>query len=476
MSAPLRVALVHYHLRPGGVTTVLRHAAAALAERGAACVVLAGAPPSAPAWPAPVVPVPGLDYGGTDSPEALRAALARAAQGALGAAPDVWYVHNHALGRNRALPGAVRLLADAGAALLLQPHDFAEDGRPAFYRDLLAAAGSPASLARLAYPVGPRVHYAALTRSLAALLSRAGAPPEVVHHLPNPVLLDGPPPGPPRGHGHHLYPTRAIRRKNLGEFLLWSAVAPACSRWAVTLAPRSAADAAPYAEWVAFARGHRLPVDFEVGAGGGRTLAELLGDADVIHSCSVAEGFGLAFLEPWLADRPVLGRDLPEVTADFRVAGVHLDHLYARLDVPLGWAGGRDAFAGALAAGLRDARAAYGRATAPADVAAAFDAAVRGDAVDFGCLDEPLQQRVIRHLLDAPADWHAAAPAAVSAPAIEANRLAISSAFGAAACGDRLLAACHAAAGARSGPCASLDGKFLLDHFLQPQRFRLLRS
>ena len=475
MSAPLRVALVHYHLRPGGVTTVLRHAAAALVERGAACVVLAGAPPSAPAWPAPVVPVPGLDYGGTDSPEALRAALARAAQGALGAAPDVWYVHNHALGRNRALPGAVRLLADAGAALLLQPHDFAEDGRPGFYRDLLADAGSPASLARVAYPVSPRVHYAALTHAAAGLLRRAGAPPSSVHHLPNPAVLDGPVPPPPPARGVHLYPTRAIRRKNLGEFLLWSALAPPHERWGVTLAPRSAADAAIYGDWVAFARAQRLPVEFELGTRSGSTLAGLLGAADDACTCSVAEGFGLAYLEPWLAGRPVFGRDLPEVTAAFRAAGIALDHLYERLDVPVAWVGG-DALAAAVAAGLRSARTAYGRATASPEVDEALDAAVRGGGVDFGCLDEALQRRVLARALIAPGGWRPPVWPALGAQAVADRRAAIEQAYGPAACGDRLLAACRAAAGGPSGACAALDGEVLLDFFLQPRRFRLLRS
>ena len=45
---------------------------------------------------------------------------------------------------------------------------------------------------------------------------------------------------------------------------------------------------------------------------------------------------------------------------------------------------------------------AYGRALRPADVDSAIHAATDGDRVDFGRLDEDLQEQVIRRLLDAP--------------------------------------------------------------------------
>ena len=61
--APLRIALVHYHLRPGGVTTVLSRTLAALRDHAVQCVVLSGEACEDPAtWPAPVRVVPGLGY------------------------------------------------------------------------------------------------------------------------------------------------------------------------------------------------------------------------------------------------------------------------------------------------------------------------------------------------------------------------------------------------------------------------------
>ncbi len=59
----------------------------------------------------------------------------------------------------------------------------------------------------------------------------------------------------------------------------------------------------------------------------------LLTAAHALVTTSVAEGFGLAFLEPWLANRPLFGRKLPEVTEGNKKAGVNLASLYTRLDV-----------------------------------------------------------------------------------------------------------------------------------------------
>jgi glycosyltransferase involved in cell wall biosynthesis len=38
------------------------------------------------------------------------------------------------------------------------------------------------------------------------------------------------------------------------------------------------------------------------------------------------------FVEGWLCGKPVLGRDIPDVTRDFLGAGMKLDHLYRKFD------------------------------------------------------------------------------------------------------------------------------------------------
>jgi glycosyltransferase involved in cell wall biosynthesis len=50
---------------------------------------------------------------------------------------------------------------------------------------------------------------------------------------------------------------------------------------------------------------------------------------------SVVEGFGLAYHEGWLCRRPVIGRKIPEIVADFEANGLNFDHAYERLAVSL---------------------------------------------------------------------------------------------------------------------------------------------
>jgi hypothetical protein len=123
----MRVALVHYHLAPGGVTTVLRSASHALTAAGIPHVVLTGEN------------VAGLGYlaqAGSLSATTLADQLRKAAEEALGAAPNIWHFHNHSLGKNCLFPDLVHHFATTGERLLLQIHDLAEHGRPANYSQI----------------------------------------------------------------------------------------------------------------------------------------------------------------------------------------------------------------------------------------------------------------------------------------------------------------------------------------------------
>ncbi|MBN2210243.1 MAG: hypothetical protein JW709_02500, partial [Sedimentisphaerales bacterium] len=46
---------------------------------------------------------------------------------------------------------------------------------------------------------------------------------------------------------------------------------------------------------------------------------------------------GYVFHEPWLAGKPLLGRNIPEITSDFVKSGLQISHLYDRLLIPLTW-------------------------------------------------------------------------------------------------------------------------------------------
>ncbi len=491
MSEVLHVAIVHYHLRPGGVTQVIRNAADSLSGRPFRCAILAGGPPS---FGSPVAAcirvVESLNYSpdaATCTPEALVERMEKAAVEALGREPDLWHIHNHSIGKNPSFSMAAALLAQRNKRLLLQIHDFPEDGRPDNYRALLrhVGGGDPAALGARLYPQGGRVHYAVLNARDREFMARAGVDASRLHLLPNPVNVPGgsAPPAPAGalpGRRLFLYPTRAIRRKNVGEFLLWAAAGGDDDRFACTLAPTSPADLASYERWVGVARELRLPVEFEAGRNGRASFAALLQSAHAVVTTSIGEGFGLVFLEPWLFDRPLVGRNLPEMTAGFKREGLRLDGLYERLLVPLDWAGG-DVFRRKIEEGLTRMLAGYGRGTTADAVDRAWRVAVAGDAVDFGRLDEELQERVIRRAVKerkCPAHLRPAqlTPGAYRTESLKENARLTRERYGLGAYADRLAAIYWAVASAGVGGASALRSERLLDEFLAPERFFLLRT
>jgi len=403
----MRIAIVHFHLQTGGVTRVIEHACDALRIGGHQVVVISGEPPQSPRpLAAQVEVVPALAYEERRErigPVALRNALEQAAARALGGLPDLWHVHNHCLGKNLALPGALCALAEQRQRLLLQPHDFAEDGRPALYRRMLETVGDQDSavLSAQIYPLAPQIHYATLNARDHQFLASAGVPARQLHRLPNAVTLADPPSlhadGTTSGQRRWLYPTRAIRRKNLGELLLWAALASPDERFATTQAPQNPLERPIYRRWLALANELALPFDPELGA---RTadFGALLASSHALMTTSVGEGFGLAFLEPWLIGRPLAGRDLPEITCDFTADGIDLSGLYRRLPVPLEWVDAH-ALRQRLEQALAAAASAYGRGREVDDLERAWGAAVdTAGRIDFGRLDEEAQEQVLRQI------------------------------------------------------------------------------
>ncbi len=172
----------------------------------------------------------------------------------------------------------------------------------------------------------------------------------------------------------------------------------------ITLAPINPWEQPSYTRWKDLAAALRLPCLFEVGGEHGLDFAENLRAADLILTTSVAEGFGLVFLETWLAGRPLVGRDLPEITADFRAAGIRLDGLGAHLLVPVDWLGEStfcDSFGAAYGQVLRD----YGLPVPPQEqLAAKARRLVRNGLVDFAFLPGVMQESLITRLAAAQAD------------------------------------------------------------------------
>ncbi len=361
----MNVIILHCHFERGGVTQVVENQIRSL--RDAADVdriVLVSGQRTAGLSEATrstvqLVQIPDFDYDDVEKP--TRSAhdrgqqIARRLQDALGEAgidadKSVLHWHNHSLGKNTAAPAAIAKLAAAGWRLLLQIHDFAEDNRPSNYLPLINGVGAKSTreLDAYLYPSAPQIHYAGLTRADASVIAALGIPEDQTHCLPNSVA---PPTAekldresaleklrpviglPPRARWT-LYPVRGIRRKNIGEFLLLSRWLKDNTLAGLTLCPATPVEKRSYDRWRRFAREVAPHAIFDAAHYEGISFAESLAASEFIISTSVAEGFGMAFLEPWLARRRVIARRLPTVTDDFESAGVKMPDLYDQIPIP----------------------------------------------------------------------------------------------------------------------------------------------
>ncbi len=377
----MKVAIIHYHLKTGGVTSVIRSQAEALVRSGHQVLIITGQAPAVP-WPVPVATVPEIAY---DSVRNSPAVPEKAAARIKAALADTWpegcdlvHVHNPTLAKNKAFLQVLKLLLQWGQPLFLQIHDFAEDGRP----DVFFPEHYPADC-----------HYGVINSRDYRIMLAAGLRPEGLHLVPNavtPLPADGG--KPPIGHPYLVYPVRAIRRKNIGEALLISAFLPPETKLAITQPPNSPADMVFYRQWLDFASAWRLPVIFE--AGKKYDFGALLAGCSLVLTTSITEGFGFVYLEPWTISKTVWGRRLDEICSDFSSRGIDLDHMYAGLQVPaelFDTAGFRrrrqDAFISALDS--------FGLGRTPFDRHDDFQTWPEDGTIDFGLLDEKAQQEVI---------------------------------------------------------------------------------
>ena len=380
----MKIAFLHYHLKPGGVTSVIRQQVHAL-EGEDRLVVLSGEAPVGGAFPCPVQIIPSLAYDGqpqTDQPPAATAErIEQALQRVFDGPCDLIHVHNPTLVKNRQILKVLGVLRERGHPLFLQIHDFAEDGRPEAYD-----GDTP-------YPSD--CHYGVINLRDASILLKAGFAAQGVHHLPNAIVPLATVPSGSAG-GDVLYPVRAIRRKNIGEVCLLAVLQPKQARLMITLPPTSAADLPSYRDWKHYVAGRRLPVVFDAGVG--CDFGRLMARARHVVSTSIAEGFGFVFLEPWTAGKCLWGRQLPEICQDFIDNGLDLDHLYTQLILPQAWIGSdvlQECFRRSYARNRRRFGAAAAGLPPPDDFLRRLQAS---EWIDFGLLDEPLQRVVLEGL------------------------------------------------------------------------------
>ena len=323
-------------------------------------------------------------------------------------------------------------LADAGYSMLLQIHDFAEDFRPQNFRFInVAAESKKKTFQQFVYPISPRIHYGCLNRRDFNALLNSGIPESRLHFLPNPISVSSSLTNPEISHvisspdlnsGKHemqnvedlvhktevirkaiginenkrfvLFPVRAIRRKNIGEAILFAA-ANEDVHLAITLPAVSPLEKKSYDGFVQFCVEQKVCVSFQCGMMNFE-FHDLVDAADFIFTSSVTEGFGMAFLESWLSGKMIVGRNLPEITTDFVASGLELSHMYEQVRIPTKWFNVKaeiETFANAFESVCHSyARTSVNRR----EINELFDS----ELVDFAILSTETQRSIIKRVLN----------------------------------------------------------------------------
>ena len=244
----MRIAIVHYHLKRGGVTRIIESTLLGFKQHHEKhdYVVISGEDSSSFTYRECVRTVAGLKYSNqqkvTPDSKDLLQQLRSSARAVLGDSPDVWHIHNHSLGKHHALPGLVALLAKEGESVLLQMQDFAEDGRPENYTVNKRRFQWSDKL----YPNCQNVHYAVINAHDYQIFLETGIDEERLHLLANPIDTSKKPTHQDEAKSVAddlntdrliVYPVRATRRKNFGELLLWAALDQKDAHYATTLGP-----------------------------------------------------------------------------------------------------------------------------------------------------------------------------------------------------------------------------------------------
>ena len=375
----MHILIIHYHLRAGGVTRVIESQTKILRKQGHQVKIASSGPEKD--WAGPGLILPELDYQ-TEGTIPVERLLEQNA--------DLWIIHNPTLGLNVSYPRMIEAAATSGISILMQIHDFVEDGRPANYQ---LVQGN-----RRLYPNAPHIHYATINRRDLEILKQAGIPQSRAHFLPNAV-------NPPTIRKKTpketlvLYPVRGIRRKNLGELCLLAANAPPNTRFAVALRSGAEEPAFLHDDWVRFSEEENLPIVFDVVGKHPDSFVSWLEKSTHLVTTSINEGFGLTFLDPAFLNKPLIGRDLPEITCDF----VDYGTLYQSIPVSLELLPELETeYREKLAATML----AYGRKLETEELDQAWSEFSAGGTVDFGNLPEEYQRRVIaKESLPELSDW-----------------------------------------------------------------------
>lgn len=380
----MKIAYIHYHLKTGGVTTVLRQQIEAV-KNSCEALVITGSPPESP-FPADFVYIPGLGYYDGLSknefkPEDIAESIAAAIFSKWKDGCDILHVHNPTLAKNINFLKILKELQKRKIRLFLQIHDFAEDGRPAaYFREKYLSD----------------CHYGVINSRDYNILIEAGLKKEGLHKIfntINPFDIKEKDADPKE---YVLYPIRAIRRKNIGEAILLSRFFRNNADLVITQPPNSPADIISYKGWKKYVKDKNLNVEFEAGLK--KDFKELVYSAGFLITTSITEGFGFSFLEPWTANKILCGRKLADICYDFEQRGIKLDHLYTKLLVPIKWIGKENLYE-KLKSSILKAGSLFNYSLSRDNIDRFYAAVTKNNNIDFGLLDEAFQKQVLSRIL-----------------------------------------------------------------------------
>lgn len=379
----MKIAFIHYHLKTGGVTTVLKQQVEAIRDL-CEILVLTGEPPDSP-FPGNIVHIPGLGYNGLTGkpfdPEDVTESIISAIFSKWKNGCDILHVHNPTLAKNKHLLKILKALQKRNIRLFLQIHDFAEDGRPLLYFSEQYASDC---------------HYGVINSRDYEILLKAGLKEEGLHKIFNTIKHFDFKQKDTIQANRVLYPIRAIRRKNIGEAILLSLFFKQGESLDITLPPNSPSDIRSYKGWKTFVKDKNLNVKFDTGLK--NDFGTIVLSSRFLITTSITEGFGFSFLEPWTAKKLLWGRKLAGICHDFEKMGIQLDHLYTSLFVPLEWIG-KEKFFNKWESCILKTCTLLNCNISKESMEKSFTTITKNDTIDFGLLDESLQKEIISSVL-----------------------------------------------------------------------------
>lgn len=350
-----KLDIIHYHLKPGGVTTIINSQLESLLDTDDFEIrVICGdslIPASISKMNVEIIQDNAFNY--TDFEENDPAVIeeimlhTRATAQKLFSKERIIHFHNLGLGKSPYWCIVMHELALEGYKIINHIHDFAED-RPENHHFLkrIIQEHYKLNLREVLYPHLANYFYTALSKHDFERIKQQGVSEKNITLLPNPINIDHIKESASESTRQQIYqelqldpakklvtyPVRAIRRKNIGELILIAHLFRKTAHFAITLPPENPVEIKHYNRWKKFCSDHNIPVIFEAGLK--TDYINLITSSDFCITTSTREGFGMTYLEPWMLSTPVMGRNLKNITKDFIREGIIFPGLYNFVRVP----------------------------------------------------------------------------------------------------------------------------------------------